>query len=364
MMDTNVKDQARISHFLVFYLIHGIQVGVGILGFQRHIAQHAGYDAWMAVILTGIMIHIVIWLMYKMLHASNGDLHTIHQELVGKWIGNVLNACFIIYFTLQAFTILRSFLMVIQVWMFSDLKVWQFSLIYLLLVYYGVSKGFRSVTGICFFGIVIPAYLSLTFIIPFFFGEPRHLLPIFTHSVHDIWLATKNMTYSFLGVSTLLIYYPFLKNPRKSEKWAYFGNVTTILLYLLITFSTFVYYSEAKLSHTIWATLTMWKIVSFPIIERFEYIGITTWILVILPNLCLFIWAASRVGKQILKIRQKNILLVILVLIYVPTCLINDIETIYIITDMLGRIGFYILYVYIPVLAVSYLIYKKVRKTS
>ncbi|MFT4416440.1 GerAB/ArcD/ProY family transporter [Fredinandcohnia humi] len=362
-MQTNVNDSAKVSHFLAFYLIHSIQVGVGILGFQRNIARTAGYDAWMAIILAGVLFHIVIWIMYKMLNmSSGGDLVSIHREIFGKWLGGLLSICFMIYFVLLAISILKSFILVMQVWMFPDLRSWEIALIYLILIYYAVSKGFRVVTGVCFLGVVIPAYLYVTFIPPFGFGDARHLLPIYTHSFQDILGAAKQMTYSYLGIETFLLYYPFLKNPQKSQKWAHIGNFITILAYLLITFATFVYYSEGKLAHTIWATLTMWKIVSLPVIERFEIIGITTWIVVILPNLCLLIWSASRIGKRISSIRQKTFLIGILLLAYVPICMIVELETTYKLTDKINQVGFYIVYAYIPMLCIVYLLMKKVKK--
>ena len=57
-MNSNVPESKKISPFLVFFLIHSMQSGVGILGFQRFIAKSAGYDAWMSIILSGLMIHI------------------------------------------------------------------------------------------------------------------------------------------------------------------------------------------------------------------------------------------------------------------------------------------------------------------
>lgn len=44
-----------------------MQVGVGVLGFQRYIAKSAGHDAWMAVITGGILIHLLVWMSYQML---------------------------------------------------------------------------------------------------------------------------------------------------------------------------------------------------------------------------------------------------------------------------------------------------------
>ena len=361
-MQLKVNDHARISHYLVFYMINAVQIATGILGFQRYISIHAGYDGWIAVILAGILFHILIWIMYKMLNRSKGDLISIHQELFGKWLGGALSIFFTFYFSLQAISILSSFAMIYRVWMFPDLSNWEFAFIYLILVYYAVSKGFRVIAGVCFFGVVLPSFLMITYIPPFFYGDFRHLLPLFTHSYQEILAATKQMTYSYLGIETLLIFYPFIKNPEKSQQWAHYGNLYTLFVYLVITISSFVYYSEEKLSHSIWATLTMWKIVSLPVVDRFEVIGLTIWILVVLPNMCLLVWSSGRIVKRVANIPQKIFLPIILIMLYIPICMMNDLETTKYVTDITGRIGFYLVYAYIPLLAILYLSYKKVRK--
>ncbi|PAM94468.1 hypothetical protein B4N84_12520 [Flavobacterium sp. IR1] len=60
-----------IPPYLVFYLVHSMQVGVGVLGFTRYIAGIAGFRAWIAVLLTGVLFHIGIWVMYKILNEND-----------------------------------------------------------------------------------------------------------------------------------------------------------------------------------------------------------------------------------------------------------------------------------------------------
>ncbi|MCR8869548.1 spore germination protein [Peribacillus frigoritolerans] len=81
----------QISPFLVFFLIVKIQIGVGVLGFQRIIIQSAGHDAWMAVIISGVVFSLGIWGMYKLLNRQDMDLIGIQKRLFGKWLGGLLN---------------------------------------------------------------------------------------------------------------------------------------------------------------------------------------------------------------------------------------------------------------------------------
>ncbi len=122
-LQRTVDEKYKVSPFLAFFLVHSIQVGVGILSFQRIVAESAGNDSWIPVILAGIIVHVYIWFIYKILGYGNGDLITIHYDLFGKWLGGLLSLVWIIYFWLIGITVLRSFIEIVQVWMFPDISV-------------------------------------------------------------------------------------------------------------------------------------------------------------------------------------------------------------------------------------------------
>ncbi|AST91458.1 MULTISPECIES: GerAB/ArcD/ProY family transporter [Sutcliffiella] len=359
--------QFQISYFLVAFLIFSAQFGVGALGFQRIIAMSAGYDGWMGVIIAGAFLHFIIWCMYKIFEKSGGeDIVSVHQFVFGKWIGGFLSFLFSLYFTFAAITVLRTYIEVVQVWMFPNLQTWLFALMFMGLVYYIVSAGFRAVTGIAYLGIILPAYLLLTFIIPFEYMNFRHLLPVFDHSVKDILLSAKDMTLTFIGLEALIVFYPFVKNHEKSVRWAHLGVLATTLTYLFMAVLTFSYFSEEKLAKNIWATLSLWKIIELPFVERIEYIGIANWCLIILPNVCIFIWCASRIGKRVFQIKHKKTLLITVIIVFAASLLFEDRKYINDLNNYFGQAGFYVIYVYIPMLwlLVLFAKWRKERKNE
>ena len=54
-----------VSPYFAFLLLHSTSIGVGVLGYQRIIAQYAGYDAWISLIVAGVLTHIVLFCMLK-----------------------------------------------------------------------------------------------------------------------------------------------------------------------------------------------------------------------------------------------------------------------------------------------------------
>ena len=217
-----VPDHRKISPSLLFFLM-GNQVGVGAMGFQRIIARSAGYDGWISVIIAGLSTNLVVWFMYKLMENSSGDLNDTHFTVLGKWFGGFFNLIWFAYFMAMSITILRSYIEVVEVWMFPDFSTFWFSAAFLSLCIYILYGGFRTVVGISFFAFVLPFYIIFIFGLSLQFRDFRHLLPILDHSGKDILLASQNMSLTYLGYESVLFFYPFIKNPKKSKKWIHMG---------------------------------------------------------------------------------------------------------------------------------------------
>ncbi len=356
------KVTKQVSPYLVFYLIHSMQIGVGILGFERYITASAGNNAWIPVITSGGSILILIWLSYRILNRGKNDIVAIQHEVFGKWLGGFLSFYFILYFTLFVLVLLRTYVEVIGVWIFPGVPPWIFLLIIMLIAYYYVIGGFRVITAISFLGIIYGLPLLLIKYFPLKESQVGNLLPLFDISFTDLLESTKGMTLNFLGFEVLFMFYPFIKNAPKSEKWAILGVSFSIFIYLVTMLISLMYFSQEQLKTTVWATLTLWKIVDLAIIERFEYIGICIWFFVVLPNICLGLWSASRGMHRLFSIKQKTSLRAICVLVLIAAFILRDRNDIDTLNNIVSQIGFYTIYLYIPFLFLFQYFSMKVRK--
>lgn len=345
-----MKENLLVSPFLVFYIIHAMQMGVGVLDF-REMSRHAGHDAWISIIISGMSIHILVWLLYRILKKGNGDLISIHRKLFGKWFGGFLSLLFILYLLNLSVTILRVYVEIIQLWVFPQLSTWFFSLILLVVAGYFVINGFRVVTGICFLSVLYTLPILLTFLFPLKFAHYSNLLPIMDHSVMEILSSARKATLGMSGIELLLIFYPFIKQPEKSEKWAHLAVIFTTCIYLFVAIVTFVYYNQDQLQHILWGTVMFWKIIEFPALERFEHLGIAAWLFVILPNVCLALWGAHRGISQLLPIKRKRGMIIGLIIIIIAvSAFFESRDEIEQMRSISAEIGFYLMYVYIPLL--------------
>jgi spore germination protein (amino acid permease) len=364
-MGNRVKDSLTLSPYLLWFLLHGAQVGIAMLSFQRYIITGAEQDSWVSLLLVGISLHFIIWIMFFVLkNADSGDIISLHQQLFGKWVGKCLTLGFYGYILLFVTTEIRLYVEVLHVWVFPNIRIWVFSLMILIICIYLVSGGLRVVAGVCFFCIFIPSLLLLTLYFPLKSAHWTNFLPIFNHQFDDYAQSAYHSLTLFTGVEFLLVLYPFIKNNEKSQKWAHIGVVHTTLLYLFIIFVSFSYFNIQQLEHTIWPTLILSKIIQFPFLERFDYLYVYNWFLIIVARCCVPLWAGTRILRKTFGIKARPSLWITCTLVFVCLIPLKGQKIIEKLDFLLTVTGGILLYGYIPFLFLLILIINFIKKKN
>ncbi|WP_342505724.1 GerAB/ArcD/ProY family transporter [Sporosarcina sp. FSL K6-2383] len=357
-----ISPKDTINAFLLFFIIQSAQIGVGIHGFQRIIYQDAKQDAWISVLLAGLATHIIAFFMIKTLQMyGSNDLYGIHQDVFGKWIGNFFNILYIIYCSVAFIAVLRNYIEVVQTWVFPDLATWFLAASLLLIVIYTFTGGLRVIVGISFFSTILSIWLFPLLIFPVKFMELSDLLPILEANMTEILKGAKSMTFTVIGFEIIYVIYPFVKDKENAKKHIHLGLFVTTMLYLVIMLVSLSYFSGEQLTKTIWATLSLFNIVQLPFIERVEYIVVCFWMLIILPNLCLFIWSAFRGIRRMVKINANKFVWIFSLIIFVLSLTFKTRTQINMFNDYFGKVAFYIIFVYPIFLYVIAAIKKKFK---
>ncbi|MFB3165064.1 GerAB/ArcD/ProY family transporter [Neobacillus sp. 179-J 1A1 HS] len=349
-----------LSTFILFFIIHSIQVGIGIQGFQRLIFFEAKQDAWISVVLAGVFTHIVVMVMLKTLQLYGPtDIYGIHIIVFGKWIGKIVNSLYILYFLWIFVIVLINYIEVLHTWVFPTVPTWLFSFSILLLVIYGVTGGLRVIVGACFFSIVLSVWILSLIGYPLRFADFHHLLPVMESSIPSILKGTHKMTLTVIGFEILYVVYPFLKEREKITKFAHLGIAGTNFLYLIVILITLTYFSPGQLENTIWPTLSLFKIVKLPFIERTEYVAVSFWLLIILPNLMLYLWAALRGVRRTFEKKSKGLIWIFSFVIFLGSLFFNTRPKINHFNDRFASLAFYITFCYPFILCILALVKKK-----
>ncbi|WP_139488881.1 GerAB/ArcD/ProY family transporter [Brevibacillus dissolubilis] len=352
------RPQWMFSSFLVFFVVHTIQVGVGLPGFQRYVYEPAGNDAWISVILAGISSHISAFFMVKILQRYHScDLYEIHEHLFGKWLGKAANALYTAYLAMACFIIVINYIDIIQTWLFPTFTSTSLSLILLAVAVYGVLGGIRVIAGFGFISIVLTAWMALLV----YFAKPYiqwdQLFPIMDHKLTDILEGARVMSYTLAGFEIVFFIYPYVKEKEKTMRYTHLGLLATTLISLELMVVALLYFEGEQLMKTAWATFTMYKIIQFPFLERFEFLAVSLWMLIIMPNILLYMWASIRGFRRLTGRSQRMgiILVCILILglsnVFTTRMRIDQLDSVF------NQITFFIAFLY-PILLYPLVLFK------
>ncbi|MDF2859599.1 MAG: spore gernimation protein GerB [Neobacillus sp.] len=364
MMQSTVKESAMVSPYLLFFLIHGSQTGIGVLRFQSSIIKGAEQDAWVSVLVVGLSLHILfLMILHIIRNSSQGDIISFHTDTFGKIIGGMLNLLLTVYFFSVGLIVVHTYIEILQIWVFDGISSWEFSLVICVLVYYIVSAGFRSITGIAFWGVIIPSFLLFTIFYIMRFANLTYIMPFFNHDLKDYLISAKESGFNYLGFEAVLVYFPFIKNGMKESKWGHFALLYTTILSLVLVFVTFTFFSQGKLAMLSWPTLTMIKVIQFPFLERFEFIFLFTWLLLIFPVICINVWSSVRIVKKTFqKLKATYVLIFVLFGYFLFNSNVVDTVDEQRLNTFVATSGLILIYIYIPFLFIISFIKSKIGK--
>ncbi|KGP90348.1 spore gernimation protein [Pontibacillus chungwhensis BH030062] len=353
----------QIKAFYLFFLIHTVQVGSGIMGVSTHVYSQAKQDAWISIIVAGIWMSISVFCMSRILQQyESADLPGIQVDIFGRIIGKFLGTVAALYFFGFMITLLLNYIEVVQVFLFPTIPTWLVCFFLLSLVVYAVLGGIRVIVGVSFLFFVGTVWLLAVLYKPITLMEWNHFLPIMGTSYTDIIKGAYKSTYSLIGFEALLFVYPYVQNKQKAHLAAQQAVWGTTILTLAVVVITIGYFSGPQLERLIWPTLSMFKIIQFSFAERFDIIAVGLWMMVILPNMVTAMWLCTHTFKRIYGLRQKQVLYMLAALLFLGTILFQDRLQINYFTDMVATLGFYIAFVYPLVLLPIVLLKNYIRR--
>jgi spore germination protein AB len=362
-INVNIKPTNQIKAFYLFFIIASIQIGVGIIGAPRFIYLEAERDSWLSILIAFVYICIVVISMFIILNQyENADYFGIQVDVFGKWIGKFLGTILVLHFGASFFSILLTYIEVIQLFLYHGMPNLLIASLIMILVLYTVFGGIRVVVGITFLLFLITLWFFTVLYDPFLRINWYNLLPLFKTSFPDLLKGARATSYTLAGFEILMILYPFIQNKKKAKLPVFLGLVYTTGMVLLITTLSIGYFTAEGLKHIDWALLILVKNASFTFIDRLDYIVVVMWLMVILPNLVLLMWAMTYGIKRLYKIPQKITLWLIAIIVLILVMFFPYDYQISRMTDLVGKVGFWIVYVYPLVLLPIVLIKKKWNK--
>ncbi|RTQ91905.1 GerAB/ArcD/ProY family transporter [Lysinibacillus telephonicus] len=353
----------KINAFLLIVIVNACQIGVGIHGFQRVVYQDAKQDAWIAVILSFIYAHFVAFIMIKTLKMfQDQDLYGIHQMIFGKYFGNFLNSLYVLYCSFAFVSIIINYKEVINTWVFPHLASSFLYISLLIIVIYTFTGGFRIIIGISTINFLFTLAIPIILLVPLKYANINSLLPILDNDMINLLKGVYSMTFTIAGFELINFIYPNVKEKSKVGKYVHIGLLTTLFVYLTTMLIALTYFNGEQLNKLIWATLSMLSMIKLPFFERIEILIICGWMIIILPNLCIYLWAAYRGVIRIKSISPNKFVWSFSIVIFILTLFINTRSQIEMVNNIFSKIAFIIVFIYPFILFIFALIKKLFTK--
>ncbi|WP_282938389.1 endospore germination permease [Paenibacillus sp. RC67] len=285
-------------------LIHGSQIGIGILQLPRQLAATAGTDGWMAIII-GWVISVIasLFLVQVMKNHPEDTLIDLLPRYFGVWAGKVFSLLFAFYFGFLAYTVISRAILFISSWILPQTADYTLMILFCIPTYLVVRNGLRIQGRYSELVFYISLWMPLFYLVPLKDAHWEYLLPL----VKDGWapiLHTASFTiYSFLGFETAFFLYPFLQKKESAALGIVIANTLSMLVFLFVTICCFVFFSPEGILQFNEPTLNILKVVELSFLERLEIVFLAFYLFIIsttwMPYMFWAVFCSSQLfGKQ------------------------------------------------------------------
>jgi len=295
------------SRQLIWSLV-SITSGVGILGLSRGVAQEAGRDGWIAVILGAIIPFLnLIFTSALALRYPNSNLALSSQAILGKLLGKTFSLFFSLYCLSAVIVIINIFITIVSLIALPTVPIGIITLTMLLICAYYASHDIRILGRMNEFLFYFLILIMPTLLIAVPYLKIEYLLPMFQASLPQILAATKQSLLAYTGFELLLVIYPFLEKKEELIPAGLVAIGIVVTTYLYVSLICLSYYGPIAIKHFIWPLLGLLDSFSVPVVERLELIFLFLWVVIVFRTVGLYIFAASYTAAQIFNIKSHKI---------------------------------------------------------
>ncbi|SFE48001.1 spore germination protein (amino acid permease) [Lentibacillus persicus] len=286
----------NITQQQLFFLVIQAQIGVGILSLAFNVFDTARQDGWISMLVAGLAIQVaivVIWMLCRRFPSSM--LFDILSRLLGKWIGNIVNSGYLIYFTFTAAAVLAVNAQVIKNWILPATPSWVISFLMTFTGIYVCTGNLRVLAR--FFTVVSVLLVVLFLVTTYGLREANfiHLFPIGEAGGMKILSGAKEAILAILGFDLLLVIYPFVQGKSSGIlKKVSLANLLVTLFYTYTIVITLAYFSPNELKLVPEPIIYMLKTFEFPVFARVDLVFLSIWLVSVATSFMIYLFMASK----------------------------------------------------------------------
>ncbi|WP_419877773.1 GerAB/ArcD/ProY family transporter [Brevibacillus centrosporus] len=355
----------EITVMQYIFLIHGAQVGIGVLTLPRDLANIVGTDGWMSIILGwAVSVMVSLILTKAMSRYPEMTIIEILQLLLGKWLGKAVVFLIVLYCILASMTVFTYAVSLINNWLLPQTPAYIVVLLFIIPAHQVIQSGVRVLGRYSELVFYFTLWMPLVLLTMWRNMHWLHLLPVLREGWAPIFQGVPSTILSFVGFELSFFLYPFLQKKQYAALGIVTANTLSMLVYLSVTLFCFGFYSPDEITQFTWPTLGLWKIVEFRFLERVDILFLASYMFILsttgLPYMLFTVFTTSQLlGKQDHRKHLYIFLFLIIVVsfIYMPS--FSDMQKL---VKLWGKVGLVVAYAFPVVLAAAVMFIRKKPK--
>ncbi|WP_054938891.1 GerAB/ArcD/ProY family transporter [Paenibacillus ihuae] len=361
-MFTRTDDRITATQAAVF--LNNTVLGAGILTLPRGVSEAVKTpDAWLSVILGGVIVMAVIVLMVKISQQFPGK--TIFQyagKIVGRVPGVFLCLPLIIFFLIIAGFEIRSLAEVTLFFLLEGTPIWAITLPFIWVGAYLVYGGINSIARV--FQIIFPISIMILIICYGFslrIFDINNLRPVLGSGILPVLNGLKSTVLVYSGCEVVMTLVAFMQQPRHAVKAMLLGIGIPVVLYLLTVIMVIGGVSIDSVITSTWPTIDLIRSFEIPgfLFERMEFPLMVIWLMQMFCNFCSFFFQASLGISQVFRLPIHPVIYALVPVIFISAMVPKSINDVFSLGDTIGKMSIVLFFLLPFLLSVIWLIRTK-----
>jgi len=305
-----IPNDDKISSVELGIFIFLAIMGIGILPLPSILSQSVNNDAWVLVLIAGLISILFLYIICKLgeRHNNLGFVETL-RLLFGKTLGTILAIPVALYAIEIAAIELRLFAEITKIYLLHktplEFIILPMILLTVILVRMGIEPIARS------FGVFLPIGIFIILLLLIFSiqkSDYSNLQPFFTTPTIKYITGLGATFFAYAGFEITLVIFPALREPKKAFKASAIGLLCAIAVYAIITVQCIAGLGSEELKSLIWPVMALTKSISIPggFIENVEGFLNSMWVLYSFAALVAFVYFFSVVSADIFKHKKPK----------------------------------------------------------
>lgn len=310
------ESKTSIGNVEIILIIIGFKLGEQYVSLPGTSVSEVGYAAILSVFLGGLLALAVSYLFAKLsINFPDKTVIEYHQEIVGKIIGKVVTAGFLIYFIIFASMYIRRIGEFSKQEFLLNTPIEFIMIVFILLSAYCATGGIPVLSkvsdiliGVGMFTTIVLLVISVPFI------NLDELRPVFQlESLKKVRVLSLGLV-SFTGIEIILFLLPFAKKPKDFKKNVVIALLFIITIYTADIISSMGILSETALRYHIYPVFNVGKTITIPYFFdiRFDIIYASIWIFLIYFVMAGYEYISSVTLANLCNLKSNSVFVVLL----------------------------------------------------